>query len=67
MMLGSDNKKLFWIIGVFVCLATIAFFLKINFVPLAPTGDYTTYIETAEFFSGTNEPNIYYYRILKPL
>ena len=67
MVLDDDNKKLFRMIIVFVCLAIIAFFLKINFVSLTPTSDYTTYIETAKFFSGTSESNIYDYRILKPL
>lgn len=68
----SESLAIFWhtyrshILIIFV-LCSIAAVYRIGALDLTPSSDYSTYVATAELFSGKNVTDVFPERILKPL
>lgn len=55
-----------YLLALGLCLALVACF-RFSYVPLTPNSDYTSYVSTAQYFSGIPSAEVYPQRILKPL
>src|SRR5512146_1574501 len=54
------------IIALFL-VAACATFVKLHYIGVTTAGDYGGYVETAQYFSGQQVPNLLIERVLKPL